>query len=465
MPDTDSSVSIPQQERLETLAERIRAACQAAQKAWSNALGHALDAGDALNEAQRHVLIGWKPWLEENHICVSTAQLYQQLARHRAELEAEMARVPGLGLRMGRKLIAKPKSQTPSINRVMKLGEGIVAKIKGTSLDSAKEMDELIVLDRGAPKGGHTPEVEQLVAAAAGGKPVSAINHTKSGAAFRRDHLCIGAGSGGEIARKDAEIEELRNAKRMLEIKIAGLESEIDEAKARSKTLDPRAWSKASSQERQRFLDTIGRPGILAAIPAKWDLRRQMLRAVPIAMLLAEFERRLPAKLWKKYQSALKAICHALDAPGQPPRLDLEVVPIADTAAMIDAIDMPSTGTGAKARVDIIAAASWIAKHAPSMAYVERAQAYPGQGASSGFSYGRAVGAIEAVVTMCSVPMTLVEASGWKRRLHLPGKDKEAARQRALQLFPSQHALLALKKWHGRAEAALIVVAGLKRAP
>jgi crossover junction endodeoxyribonuclease RuvC len=128
---------------------------------------------------------------------------------------------------------------------------------------------------------------------------------------------------------------------------------------------------------------------------------------------------------------------------------------------LIDAIDMPSVGTGAKARVDIIAAAAWIAKHSPSTAYVERAQAFPGQGASSGFSYGRAVGALEAAIVLCSIPMILVEASVWKRRLHLPGKDKEAARQRALQLFPAQHALLARKKDHGRAEAALLVVASL----
>jgi crossover junction endodeoxyribonuclease RuvC len=131
-------------------------------------------------------------------------------------------------------------------------------------------------------------------------------------------------------------------------------------------------------------------------------------------------------------------------------------------SALVDAIDMPATGTGAKARVDIITAAQWIAKHAPWMAYVERAQAFPGQGASSGFSYGRAVGAIEATVALCQIPMTLVEASGWKRQLHLPGKDKEAARQRALQLFPAQHALLARKRDHGRAEASLLVVASLK---
>lgn len=134
--------------------------------------------------------------------------------------------------------------------------------------------------------------------------------------------------------------------------------------------------------------------------------------------------------------------------------------------ALIDAVDMPSTGTGAKARVDIIAAAPWIAKLARSTAYIERAQVFPGQGASSGFPYDRAVGAIEATIALCQIPTILVEASGWKRRLHLPGKDREAARQKTLQLFPAQHDLLARKKDHGRAEAALIVVASrLERMP
>ena len=42
----------------------------------------------------------------------------------------------------------------------------------------------------------------------------------------------IGPASTGEVARKDVEIEELRNAKRQLEIKITGLESEIEELRA-----------------------------------------------------------------------------------------------------------------------------------------------------------------------------------------------------------------------------------------
>jgi hypothetical protein len=47
---------------------------------------------------------------------------------------------------------------------------------------------------------------------------------------------------------------------------------------------------------------------------------------------------------------------------------------IGGVPTLIDAVDMPVTGSGAKARVDVIAAAAWIAKHAPSIAYIERGQ-------------------------------------------------------------------------------------------
>lgn len=132
---------------------------------------------------------------------------------------------------------------------------------------------------------------------------------------------------------------------------------------------------------------------------------------------------------------------------------------IGSAATLVDAVDMPVTGSGAKARVDAIACAEWIARHTPSVCYLERAQAFPGQGTSSGFLYGRSAGAIEATVALCRVPLIMVEASVWKRKLHLPGKDKEAARQRALQLFPARHDVLARKRDHNRAEACLLVVA------
>ena len=142
----------------------------------------------------------------------------------------------------------------------------------------------------------------------------------------------------------------------------------------------------------------------------------------------------------------------------------LAIVSIDDGAApqLIDAIDIPVTGVGAKERVDVLAIRTWIIAHAPQHALIERAQAMPKQGASSGFKYGRAVGAIEAAITLCSIPVEIVEPSAWKRFWKLPGKDKESGRQKALQLFPAAHAALARKRDHGRAEASLIALYGAK---
>jgi crossover junction endodeoxyribonuclease RuvC len=138
----------------------------------------------------------------------------------------------------------------------------------------------------------------------------------------------------------------------------------------------------------------------------------------------------------------------------------LAIIDMNDGAApqLVEAIDIPVAGVGAKERVDVLAIRTWIMKHQPQHAVIERAQAMPKQGASSGFKYGRAVGALEAVLACCEIPMTIVEPTAWKKFHRLRGGDKEGGRQRALQLFPSAHVLLARKKDHGRAEAALIAL-------
>jgi crossover junction endodeoxyribonuclease RuvC len=129
-------------------------------------------------------------------------------------------------------------------------------------------------------------------------------------------------------------------------------------------------------------------------------------------------------------------------------------------AQLIDAIDIPTTGTKAKQRVDVLALRTWVQLHQPQHAYIERGQAMPRQGASSGFKYGRAIGAIEAAIVCCEIPMTIIEPSMWKKFHALRGGDKETSRQRALQLFPAAHALFARKMDHGPAEAALIALSG-----
>ena len=142
----------------------------------------------------------------------------------------------------------------------------------------------------------------------------------------------------------------------------------------------------------------------------------------------------------------------------------LAVVEITDGAApvLVECIDIPVVGTGAKERVDVAAIRNFIDRHKPIRALIERAQAMPKQGSSSGFKYGRAVGAIEATIALSGIPVTIVEPSVWKRFWKLPGKDKESSRQQALQLFPVAYAALARKKDHGRAEASLIALFGAR---
>jgi hypothetical protein len=72
------------------------------------------------------------------------------------------------------------------------------------------------------------------------------------------------------------------------------------------------------------------------------------------------------------------------------------------------------------------------------------------------FAAGADVGALEAVVASCEVPLT-IEPTAWAC-----GGDKETSRQRALQLFLAAHALLARKMDHGRAESALLAVYGAR---
>jgi crossover junction endodeoxyribonuclease RuvC len=129
---------------------------------------------------------------------------------------------------------------------------------------------------------------------------------------------------------------------------------------------------------------------------------------------------------------------------------------------VVNVTDIPVAGSGARERVDAAWLCGLLTKHKPAHAYVERAQAMPEQGSSSGFKFGRATGAIEAVLACCEVPMTIVEPAAWKKFHHLRGRDKEASRLRALQLFPGKHVhvLLQRRRDHGRAEAMLIALAG-----
>ena len=94
-----------------------------------------------------------------------------------------------------------------------------------------------------------------------------------------------------------------------------------------------------------------------------------------------------------------------------------------------------------------------------SHVYIEEAQAMPGQGSRSMFTTGYGYGLWIGLVTTMQLPYTSVRPGIWKRSMTL-GKDKEASRLRAMQLYPG--ADLRLKKHHGRAEALLLASYGLR---
>ncbi len=130
--------------------------------------------------------------------------------------------------------------------------------------------------------------------------------------------------------------------------------------------------------------------------------------------------------------------------------------------------DMPTLADGPAGRRNVNAAllAEIIAKSHATHAFVEFVGARPGEGAVGAFSFGRSRGVVEGVLAALGVPVTFITSPTWKRAVGIaPGKNgaKDAARSEAIRRWPEHARLFARVKDDGRAEAALIAVAGLKR--
>src|SRR5690606_14340133 len=87
--------------------------------------------------------------------------------------------------------------------------------------------------------------------------------------------------------------------------------------------------------------------------------------------------------------------------------------------------------------------------------------AMPGQGVSSMFTFGHAAGVVEGLIQGLGIPYTLVTPQAWKRRAGLIGSDKDAARSRAIQLYPGVRVLDLKEKGQAVADAMLIARYGL----
>lgn len=103
--------------------------------------------------------------------------------------------------------------------------------------------------------------------------------------------------------------------------------------------------------------------------------------------------------------------------------------------------------------------ASLIRRFSPSMAVIEKVNAFPGQGVSSVFNFGRSYGDVRGVIGALNIPLHFVSPQKWKKHFGL-SSDKDQSRMLAIRMFPNVAEHFKLKKHDGRAEAALIALYG-----
>jgi crossover junction endodeoxyribonuclease RuvC len=140
---------------------------------------------------------------------------------------------------------------------------------------------------------------------------------------------------------------------------------------------------------------------------------------------------------------------------------------IDEAGELIEVCDMPCLDDGPKGRPAVNAPllAAIVAKAGGSHAYVEWVGPRPTDGAVQAFAFGRCKGVVEGILAACGVPVAFLTPPQWKRLVGIaPGKAaKDAARSEAIRRWPGKAALFSRAKDDGRAEAALIGLAGIMR--
>jgi crossover junction endodeoxyribonuclease RuvC len=140
---------------------------------------------------------------------------------------------------------------------------------------------------------------------------------------------------------------------------------------------------------------------------------------------------------------------------------------LSDAGELLDVQDMPCLRDGPKNRRTVNAPllAEIIYKSHATRAYVERVGPRPMEGAVGAFAFGDAKGVVRGCLAAAAIPATFITPVQWKRVVNVPpGKDmKDMARSNAINRWPGKAELFKRKMDDGRAEAALIGLAGIMR--
>jgi crossover junction endodeoxyribonuclease RuvC len=126
----------------------------------------------------------------------------------------------------------------------------------------------------------------------------------------------------------------------------------------------------------------------------------------------------------------------------------------------IEWTEMPTLKIGKSTRVNAPALTDWIASCCCDYVYVEQVHAMPGQGVTSMFNFGHSCGTVMGVLGALGLPHAMVTPQSWKKAAGLIGTDKDAARARAIQMWPKWRDLDKKGKGQALADAALIAAYG-----
>lgn len=130
---------------------------------------------------------------------------------------------------------------------------------------------------------------------------------------------------------------------------------------------------------------------------------------------------------------------------------------------VVTVFDMPTLEIDGKRKLDSNTLALMIEEYSKEigLAIVEQVGAMPGQGVTSMFTFGKVCGVVEGILAANMIPIHYVRPQVWKALLNL-SHDKDASRQKAMQMFPTHTALFSRKKDDGRAESLLLAVLGAR---
>lgn len=149
---------------------------------------------------------------------------------------------------------------------------------------------------------------------------------------------------------------------------------------------------------------------------------------------------------------------------GIDPGLDGAVAHI-DSEGNASVFDTPTFNVEGKRKYNAIGMAALLVQtHAhPSIVLVvlESVHSMPKQGVASSFCFGEGLGIWKGIIAANGMSLELPSPQRWKKTILADqGKDKDASRYKAIQIFPALAEQLKLKKHDGRAEALLLAEYG-----